>query len=196
MDYGDHVQKAKALAFRWALLAIWLNTCMRKIIIIISICLATKSHRRHFELKTKRHGELFKLIIHIILGDVSKFKQGNTSPNIFLPTTNSCLLPKTASPRILQSWSTLENRFDFWAESLTVVSPPPAIVWNMQSNYVLAAITCFVTVLSYSNFDVRSSSYELLKFYRFYRIICIHAYLVVKSWNKYCIHEVRFEITS
>merc|ERR1719277_2654308 len=48
----------------------------------VPMAVATSSHRRHFELKTTRHGELFGLMHHIVTGDqVAKSKP---DPEIFL----------------------------------------------------------------------------------------------------------------
>ncbi|KAE9602423.1 hypothetical protein Lal_00050082 [Lupinus albus] len=50
--------------------------------------LATGSHRQHFELKTQRHGEIFSLMHHVVLGDDPEVKQGKPSPDIFLAAAN------------------------------------------------------------------------------------------------------------
>ncbi|GAB4813072.1 hypothetical protein N2152v2_000118 [Parachlorella kessleri] len=48
----------------------------------IPFCLATSSHRRHFELKTASHGQLFELFTHVITGD--RVSNGKPAPDIFL----------------------------------------------------------------------------------------------------------------
>ncbi|KAL5549152.1 hypothetical protein UlMin_004383 [Ulmus minor] len=50
----------------------------------IPICVASGVLRRHFELKTQRHGEIFSLMHHVVLGDDPEVKQGKPSPDVFV----------------------------------------------------------------------------------------------------------------
>ncbi|OVA10228.1 HAD-like domain [Macleaya cordata] len=50
----------------------------------VPICVATGSHRRHFELKTQNHGEVFSMMHHVVTGDDPEVTQGKPSPEIFL----------------------------------------------------------------------------------------------------------------
>ncbi|XP_031481889.1 (DL)-glycerol-3-phosphatase 2 isoform X1 [Nymphaea colorata] len=50
----------------------------------IPMCVATSSHRRHFNLKTTNHGEIFAMMHHIVVGDDPEITHGKPSPDIFL----------------------------------------------------------------------------------------------------------------
>ncbi|XP_047254208.1 (DL)-glycerol-3-phosphatase 2 isoform X2 [Capsicum annuum] len=54
----------------------------------IPMCVATGTHKRHFDLKTQRHSKLFSLMHHIVRGDDPEVKQGKPSPDIFLAAAN------------------------------------------------------------------------------------------------------------
>lgn len=48
----------------------------------VPMCVATSSHRRHFDMKTGRHPDVFALFDHIITGDM--VAKGKPDPEIFL----------------------------------------------------------------------------------------------------------------
>uniref|UniRef100_A0A1D1Y5V3 glycerol-1-phosphatase n=1 Tax=Anthurium amnicola TaxID=1678845 RepID=A0A1D1Y5V3_9ARAE len=50
----------------------------------VPICVATGTHRRHFELKTQKHGDIFALMHHVVVGDDPDVKKGKPSPDVFL----------------------------------------------------------------------------------------------------------------
>ncbi|KAG0463155.1 hypothetical protein HPP92_021631 [Vanilla planifolia] len=50
----------------------------------VPMCVATGSHKRHFNLKTQRHFEIFSMMHHVVMGDDPELKQGKPSPDIFL----------------------------------------------------------------------------------------------------------------
>ncbi|XP_010259927.1 PREDICTED: (DL)-glycerol-3-phosphatase 2 [Nelumbo nucifera] len=50
----------------------------------IPMCVATGTLRHHFELKTQRHGEIFSMMHHVVVGDDPEVKKGKPSPDIFL----------------------------------------------------------------------------------------------------------------
>ncbi|PRQ37425.1 putative glycerol-1-phosphatase [Rosa chinensis] len=77
----------------------------------IPFCLATGSNKRHFELKTQSHHELFSLMHHVVNGDDPEVKQGKPSPEIFLAASkrfeggpvdpNKCLVFEDAPSGVL-----------------------------------------------------------------------------------------------
>lgn len=54
----------------------------------IPMAIATSSHRRHFELKSTKHGPLFSLMHHVVTGDDPGVLNGKPAPDIFLIAAN------------------------------------------------------------------------------------------------------------
>ncbi|KAK8965605.1 hypothetical protein KSP40_PGU014777 [Platanthera guangdongensis] len=54
----------------------------------IPMCVATGSYKQTFDLKTQRHGEIFSMMHHIVMGDDPDVKHGKPSPDIFQVAAN------------------------------------------------------------------------------------------------------------
>lgn len=54
----------------------------------IPMAIATSSHRRHFELKSTKHGSLLSLMHHVVTGDDPAVIHGKPAPDIFLVAAN------------------------------------------------------------------------------------------------------------
>lgn len=61
----------------------------------VPVCVATSSHKRHFDLKTQKHGPFFQRFDHIITGD--NVENGKPAPDIFLKACGSWNTPPSAS---------------------------------------------------------------------------------------------------
>lgn len=61
----------------------------------VPVCVATSSHKRHFDLKTQKHGPFFQRFDHIITGD--NVTNGKPAPDIFLKARDSWSTPPSAS---------------------------------------------------------------------------------------------------
>ena len=68
----------------------------------VGIAIATSSHKRHFDLKTTLHTELFKLFDHVVTGDL--VKNGKPDPEIFLTCMEGFKVGQS-----LASWRTLAS---------------------------------------------------------------------------------------
>jgi HAD superfamily hydrolase (TIGR01509 family) len=65
----------------------------------IPFSLATSSHKRHYELKTTNHTEVFSLFDHITTGDA--ISKGKPAPDIFLHAAKKWSPPPTEMTQIL-----------------------------------------------------------------------------------------------
>ncbi|KAL2635537.1 hypothetical protein R1flu_007016 [Riccia fluitans] len=54
----------------------------------VPMAIATSSHKRHFDLKTQKHRELFGLMHHVVVGDDPAVIRGKPAPDIFLTAFN------------------------------------------------------------------------------------------------------------
>lgn len=52
------------------------------------MCVGTGSYKQTFDLKTQRHGEIFSMMHHVVMGDDPDVKHGKPSPDIFQVAAN------------------------------------------------------------------------------------------------------------
>lgn len=52
------------------------------------LLVSRSSHRRHFELKSTKHGSLLSLMHHVVTGDDPAVIHGKPAPDIFLVAAN------------------------------------------------------------------------------------------------------------
>ena len=143
-------------------------------------------------------GTLPKIAGHFLLSSISKAKFTIYRHQLlhawwFPP----CLASDLTSFSSLAGLSSLEiahssvkTAVNLWAkgwllgQGLWPLLPPPLVTKTVKQGYNYeAAITSFVTVLSLSNFNIHSSSYELSKFCHFWQNViksCISGRLITK----------------
>jgi pseudouridine-5'-monophosphatase len=65
----------------------------------VPMAVATSSHRRHFDVKTSKHGELFALMDHVVTGD--QVANGKPHPEIFTTAAARFAAPPTEPGSVL-----------------------------------------------------------------------------------------------
>lgn len=109
----------------------------------VPICVATSSHRRHFELKTSKHTEFFQLFDHIITGD--HVENGKPAPDIFLqaagkweatPPPSQCLVFEDAPTGVAAAKA---------AQMCCIMVPDPNLARDQtkQADVVLSSLMDF-----------------------------------------------------
>ncbi|BBN05467.1 pseudouridine 5'-phosphatase [Marchantia polymorpha subsp. ruderalis] len=67
----------------------------------VPMAVATSSHKHHFELKTTKHGELFGLMHHVVVGDDPAVTKGKPAPDIFLTAFDRFQEPSLKTENVL-----------------------------------------------------------------------------------------------
>ncbi|KAG0565347.1 hypothetical protein KC19_8G184100 [Ceratodon purpureus] len=125
----------------------------------IPMAIATSSHRRHFELKSTKHGPLFSLMHHVVTGDDPSVVHGKPAPDIFLVAADRFEDPDLKVANVLVFEDAPSGVAAAHAAGMPVVMvPDPNLATSLcqEADQVLASLNDF----DYAHWGLPSMSSE------------------------------------